>query len=105
MNNNSSLGFEIKSAIIQQGYLNKEVAEQIGITPQYLSDIVKNRRTPSDNILDKLIKHLNLNRNYAYYLVNRYPPELRGQEVNLAVLNKALDWLVHPHEFTLRKTR
>lgn len=88
--NNNSLGSEVLSAITQQGCTSKEVAEAIGITPQYLCDITKNRRTPSDKMLEKLIEHLHLNRNYAYYLVNRYPPELRNKDISLPSLDKAL---------------
>ena len=99
------LATEISAAIIQQGYTNKEVAQSVGITPQYLTDITKNRRTPSDKVLDKLIEHLDLNRNYAYYLVNRYPPELRSNDISLTVLDKALNWVMHPQDYTLRKTK
>lgn len=98
------LGHEVLSAIIQQGYTLKEVAQAIEISQSYLTDITKSRRTPSDNVLDKLIKHLNINRNYAYYLVNKYPPELRSKDMNLLVLDKALNWIINPNKYTLRKT-
>lgn len=101
----NTLASEIQAAIIQQGYTSKEVAQAIQITPQYLTDITKNRRTPSDEVLDKLIRHLNLNRNYAYYLVNRYPPEIRGKDITLPILDRALDWLLHPHKYTLKTTK
>lgn len=90
----NTLGLEIMSAINQQGYTSKEVAEAIGITPSYLCDITKDRRTPSDKMLERLIEHLHLNRNYAYYLVNRYPPELRDKEVSLVKLDKAIKSLL-----------
>lgn len=101
----NTLGTEIESAITQQGLTNKEVADIIEISPQYLGDIIKNRRTPSDKVLEKFIQYLRLNRNYAYYLVNRYPPEMRNNDIVLPVLDRALDWITHPHDYTLRKTK
>lgn len=101
----NTLGNEIEAAITQQSYTNKEVASSIKISPQYLGDIIKNRRTPSDHVLDKLIQYLNLNRNFAYYLVDRYPPKMRGKDIVLPVLDKALHWITHPHDYTLRKTK
>lgn len=99
-----TLGAEISAAIVQQGLTNKEVSLAIGISPQYMVDLAKDRRTPSDKVLEKIVKHLHINRNYAYYLVNRYPPEIRDTDVSLVVLDKALDWLLHPYEYTLTKT-
>lgn len=101
----NTFGKEVLAAIVQQGFTNKGVAIAIDISPQYLGDIIMNRRTPSDTVLERIIKHLNINRNYAYYLVNRYPPELREGEVSLVVLDKALDWILNPHDYSLRKTK
>lgn len=101
----NTLGKEIEGATTEQGLFQKEVAEAVGVSPQYITDIIKNRRVPSDEVLDRLIKYLSLNRNYAYYLVNRYPPEIRGNDLVLTVLDKALNWITHPHDFILRKAR
>jgi len=105
MNDGNTFGKEVLAVIVQQGYTNKEVAIAIDISPQYLGDLIMNRRTPSDEVLDKLIIHLHLNRNYAYYLVNRYPPEIRGKDITLTVLDKALTWITHPNDYTLSKTK
>ena len=103
MNDGNTFGKEVLAAIVQQGYTNKEVAIAIDISPQYLGDLVMNRRTPSDEVLDKLTKHLRLNRNYAYYLVNRYPPEIRCKDITLTVLDKAITWITHPNDYTLKE--
>ena len=105
MNTGNTFGKEVLAAIVQQSYTNKEVAIAIDISPQYLGDLIMNRRTPSDEVLERLIKHLSLNRNYAYYLVNRYPPEIRGKDISLPVLDKALIWITHPQDYTLRRVR
>ena len=84
----NTLGNEIASARIQQGFTQKEIAEKVHISPQYLCDIENNRRTPADNILVWLAEALNINLNYAFYLVGKYPPTLRGLDISLIKLDK-----------------
>lgn len=99
----NTFGKEVMSAIIQQSYTNKEVAQAINISPQYLGDIVKDKRTPSDDVLERLVEYLHINRNYAYYLLDRFPPEMRGKDVSLPILDKALEWIKHQNKYELRK--
>lgn len=101
----NTFGNEVMSAIIQQSFTNTEVAQAIGISPQYLGDIVKDRRTPSDEVLERLVEYLRINRNYAYYLLNRYPPEMRNNDVVLPVLDKALEWIRKPYKYVVRKVK
>lgn len=36
----------------QAGRTQKEVAEELGVTPQFLHDVLNGRRNPSDRILE-----------------------------------------------------
>ncbi len=41
----------------------RDITKKLDITPSYLSDIENNRRVPSEDVLAKLAKHLNLDYN------------------------------------------
>jgi len=56
----------------------KDLAYKIMITPQYLNDIENNRRSPSDAVLQHLSEALGFDLDYAFLLIGKLPPDLRG---------------------------
>lgn len=80
------LGSYIKSFRKRKSIFQKDLAYQIMITPQYLNDLERNRRDPSDSVLQRLSGALSFDLDYAYYLLGKYPPDLRGTstKVNMA---------------------
>jgi len=53
----------------------KELAEKVDISPQYLNDIEHGKRNPdSDTLIEKFAKALTLDSSVLYYLARRLPP-------------------------------
>jgi len=67
-------------SLIRNERLNRKIsqkcfASKIGISQQYLNDIEHNsKRFPANDIIvNKIVKELNLNKNYLLYLEGRFP--------------------------------
>ena len=73
----ASLGFEIREVLRVKNIQAKQVADAIGISPQYMNDIVHDRKVPINPILDQLIDYLNLDRDYCYFIVGRLPSDIK----------------------------
>lgn len=57
------------------GMSQKQLAEKVEISPQYLNDIEHGKRNPdSDVLIEKLAKALDLDSSILYYLARRLPP-------------------------------
>lgn len=67
----------IKLARERKGLYQKDVALQVQITAQYLNDLERGRREPSDAVLCHLADTLGFDTDFAYYLVGKLPPDLR----------------------------
>lgn len=59
-------------------FTQKALAEQIGISPQYLNDIELDRRAaPSDKAIDQFATVLNTSSDLLFILAGRIPPDIR----------------------------
>lgn len=80
-----TLGQLIAQARKKRQLSQKELASLIEkengkpISPQYLNDIERDRRTPGDHVLEQLATVLGLDSNleYMYYLVGKWPANLK----------------------------
>ena len=80
-----SLGQLIAQARKKRQLSQKELASLIEredgnpISPQYLNDIERNRRTPGDYVLEQLARALALDSKleYMYYLIGKWPANLK----------------------------
>jgi transcriptional regulator with XRE-family HTH domain len=45
------------------------------ITHQYLSDLENDRRSPSDKVIEELVRVFGISRNYIYLLLRRLPSD------------------------------
>jgi transcriptional regulator with XRE-family HTH domain len=84
MENEHTFGGVIAEARKKLGLSQKQLAEKIlredgeSISPQYLNDIERNRRSPSsDNIVREFAKALKLDPDYLHYLNGRFPEHER----------------------------
>jgi transcriptional regulator with XRE-family HTH domain len=73
-----SFGRVISDARKSLGKSQKELAELVGISPQYLNDLERNRRNPPANLLDQFASNLGFPREYLDYVAGQLPPEMRG---------------------------
>lgn len=60
------------------------------ISPQYLNDIERSRRSPGDYVLQQFARVLELNEDYLYYLVGEYPADLRELAANVDTFQVAM---------------
>lgn len=68
----------------------KELAAQIvleedgkAISPQYLNDIERDRRSPtSDHLIQKFAKVLKIDADYLHYLAGKFPDEIRRKNLS-----------------------
>jgi transcriptional regulator with XRE-family HTH domain len=60
----------------------KNLAERLAISAQYLNDIERDRRNPSsDHIVQQFANALGLNADYLHYLNGRFPEQEREQKL------------------------
>ncbi len=86
MNKNITFGSYISDARKEANLSQKELAQLVkredgeSISPQYLNDIERDRRTPSsDHLIEEFAKALNLEPSYLHYVSDKMPPELRDK--------------------------
>lgn len=80
MPNNDTLGTVIAAARKAKGYSQKELAERVVLSPQYLNDIEHDRRMPSSaQFVTQVAKVLSLDADYLAFLADTWPESLRRQ--------------------------
>ena len=50
----------LKQVLLEQGVTGKQLAERMGVTPQYISGIVRETGSASLDVLSKIAKELNV---------------------------------------------
>jgi len=93
-----SFGQLISQARKKRQLSQKELASYIykedgkPISPQYLNDIERDRRTPGDYILEQLASILELDSNleYMYYLIGKWPANLKQLPMDADEFSKAI---------------
>jgi transcriptional regulator with XRE-family HTH domain len=91
-------GSVIAEARKRLGLSQKQLAEKIfredgeSISPQYLNDIERNRRSPSsDNIVKEFAKALKLEADYLHYLNGKFPERERLKKLTLQGFKKSMN--------------
>lgn len=80
MSNTDTLGSVITAARKAKGFSQKELAERVALSPQYLNDIEHDRRMPSSaQFVTQVAKVLSLDPDYLSFLANTWPESLRRQ--------------------------
>ena len=79
MANDQTLGAVIREARESAPLTQAMLANHAGISPQYLNDIERDRRTPSEPVANALALALGLEMEWLSYLCGRFP-----------------GWLMHP---------
>jgi transcriptional regulator with XRE-family HTH domain len=70
--NQTTLGEVIRDQRVAKGFGLRELAKTLEITPSYLSDIENDRRVPSEDVLAKIAKKLDLNLDTLMALGGRF---------------------------------
>ena len=68
-----TFGEVISAAIARLGVTQKHVAEQVGVTPAYMNDIMRGRRLPSGSVIEDLAHVLGVNVDYLFYKAGKFP--------------------------------
>jgi transcriptional regulator with XRE-family HTH domain len=71
------LGNAIKSARIEKGMTQEQLAEQIGVVPMHIKNIESERRSPSVSVLFRLAKTLHFSVDDIFFPENADGQELR----------------------------
>lgn len=89
MNNETTFGKYISEARKELSISQKELAQRIHredgepISPQYLNDIERDRRTPSsDHMIAEFAEALELDTDYLHYLNGKIPPDVRDAKLS-----------------------
>jgi|SRR5579872_2869574 len=93
----SSLGDAISRKRKALGLSQRELAERIKkedgqpITPQYLNDIERDRRTPSsDNMVEQFASALGIDQEYLRKFAGKYPSDIVKAQVGEAEFTREL---------------
>jgi transcriptional regulator with XRE-family HTH domain len=82
----------------------KELANKLGISPQYLNDIEHDKRTPSSaDIIDQIALHLGVKSEYLSYLAGRIPEEINLKKLDEESFQKA--WIAFRRELDEKKSK
>lgn len=77
---NETLGSVITAARKAKGLSQKELAERVVLSPQYLNDIEHDRRMPSSSqFVTQVATVLSLDVEYLSFLADTWPDSLRRQ--------------------------
>ena len=86
----TTFGSHIANARKKAPLSQKQLAERIlreddgePISPQYLNDIERNRRSPtSDHLIRQFAKVLKIDADYLNYLAGKFPDEIRAKNLS-----------------------
>lgn len=73
-----TLGEYVRQARKRSQRTLRELAQALGITPSYLSDIENDRRVPSQEVLEGLAKHLRLDLDELLARAGRLDPQTQA---------------------------
>ncbi len=69
-------GIYLSDHLHRAGMTQAAFAEKIGLSRQYVSDIKKGGRPPSDAVLEGVVEHLGCERDEAYWVAGRITPDV-----------------------------
>lgn len=82
-----------KELAISQRELALRILKEDGtpISPQYLNDIERDRRNPpGDHLLEQFSRQLTLDKDYLYFLVGKFPSDVRSRTTSPNQVKEAL---------------
>lgn len=87
-----TFGDYIKAARQKLGMQQKDLAEQLGISNQYMNDLERDRRNPpDDDKMQALARLLNLDSDLLYWHAQRWPPDIQAKAHTIDDLNTIRD--------------
>jgi len=93
----TTFGKAISTARKAKGWALKDLAERVlrddgePISPQYLNDIERDRRSPtSDRLVQHFAEALDLGADWLYFLAGRFPEDIRSKQLTEKDVVKAM---------------
>lgn len=66
----------------QAGKQQRELAQAVGVTPGYVSDLMANKRSPSAEVAERIGQVLNIPSDLVWFSLGVLPPDLRNYDVS-----------------------
>jgi transcriptional regulator with XRE-family HTH domain len=86
-----TFGERIRFDRARVGMKAKDLAAAANVSPQYLNDIERGRRSPpSDDVVERLAKSLGMSPDVLYVCGGRLPPRLRDTDADPETILDAL---------------
>ena len=92
-----TFGEVIATARKELGISQRELAMKVlkeddtPISPQYLNDMERDRRNPpGDHLLEQFSRELTLDKDYLYFLVGKFPSDVRSGNTSPKKVKEAL---------------
>jgi transcriptional regulator with XRE-family HTH domain len=83
MTDEKTLGAAISAGRKKLNLSQKQLAERLTISPQYLNDIEHDRRSPSsDHMIQQFAQELGLSADWLYYLAGKMPDDVRRAKLD-----------------------
>jgi len=77
------LGSAVKTARLERGLTQKQLAKRLSITPHYLMSIENKKQIPSSDLLFRIVRELNLSADSIFYPEHGNDCELLSRLHNL----------------------
>lgn len=88
--NERTIGMELRLKRTELKLSMKEVADTIGISENYMSNIERDNKVPSDPVIRELAKYYSFEETYLFERFNRVPLVISEEIKNNKVLNETL---------------
>lgn len=85
-----TLGNQIAADRKERGMIQKELAERVTITPQFLNDIERDRRKPSHEVLARIADVLGKDVDEYHLLAGQLPPDLLKENAEPARVKQVM---------------
>lgn len=85
-----TMGMELRIMRTERGLSLKEVAEAVGISENYMSNIERDKKTPSDLLIRKLANFYEIKEKYMFDRYDRIPLAIAEEIKDNELLNEVL---------------
>lgn len=73
----------------------RELAQAVGVTPGYVSDLMANKRSPSVEVAGRIGQVLNIPSDLVWFSLGLLPPDMRNHDVSAEDVLEAFEAMRH----------
>lgn len=84
----SEFGSTINICLIDCNMTQRDLAKQIGMSPQYLSDIIQGKRIPPDRWVLRFSEILNIPSDYLFFMLGSVPTDIQVMDLEIGQVMK-----------------